>query len=220
MGQKWVQNDPFLTPYGYFNLTFFCVFLHFSALVLEKGSQKGSILTLSRPPGGIDFSHMMVKIDPPGGSMTPGGVIFGDQKMTLFWQNCGFKTTKIWEKGQKKGSKMTQKWPKNDPFLTPFLTPFLVLFGNLPVLSLLKKSGVKLKGVPKNDTFLIIFFQTLNHQKWQFLQKPIKITTDFQKKGSKMVQKWVPKRVIFGTYHRSLTVRYFLTKNMISLMEQ
>ena len=228
MGQKWVQNDPFLTPYGYFNLTFFWVFPKFSGDVLEKGSQKGSILTLSRPLGGIDFSHMMVKIDPPGGSMTPGGVIlgslFGTKKWHFFWQNCGFMTTKIGKRGSKNGSKMTQKWPKMTPFLTPFLTSFLVLFlvifGNFRLLSLLKKSGVKLKGVPKNDTFLIIFDHFWISLKSGFLQKPMKIPTDFEKNGQKRGQKWVPKRVIFGTLYRSLTVKYFLSKNMISLMEQ
>ena len=171
MGQKWVQNDPFLTPYGYFNLTFFCVFLHFSALVLEKGSQKGSILTLSRPPGGIDFSHMMVKIDPPGGSMTPGGVIFGDQKMTLFWQNCGFKTTKIWEKGQKKGSKMTQKWPKNDPFLTPFLTTFLVLFWQFTGIKPTKKKWCKIKGGTQKWHFFDHFFSKTKSPKMTVFAK-------------------------------------------------
>ena len=133
-------------------------------------------------------------------------------------------TTKIGKRGSKNGSKMTQKWPKMTPFLTPFLTSFLVLFlvifGNFRLLSLLKKSGVKLKGVPNNDTFLIIFDHFWISLKSGFLQKPMKIPTDFEKNGQKRGQKWVPKRVIFGTLYRSLTVKYFLSKNMISLMEQ
>ena len=52
--------------------------------------------------------------------LTTFGSLFGHLFLSIFWQNCGFMTTKIGKRWVKKGVKNDPKMAKNDPFLTPF----------------------------------------------------------------------------------------------------
>ena len=61
----------------------------------KSGSKSDPKMTLFRPPTGIDFSLMMVKMDPPGGLRPPGGIDFTSMMVKIdpregrFWSFWG-----------------------------------------------------------------------------------------------------------------------------------
>ena len=85
---------------------------------------------------GYRFQSYDGKNRSPWGSMTPGGVIFGvifgHLFLAIFWQNCGFMTTKIGKRGSKNDPKMAKNDPFFDPFFDLFFGAFLVLFWQFP----------------------------------------------------------------------------------------
>ena len=121
----------------------------------KSGSKSDPKMTLFRPPTGIDFSLMMVKIDPLRGSQTPWRVIFGPPQMTCF-KKVRKRHMKLTQSGQK-AKKRAKKSVIFGSFLIPLKSSFYIVDSHKCQKSVKKKRGQKSDQKPIFDPFLTPF---------------------------------------------------------------